>query len=688
LFEGTGWRAPERTQVEKPGQVQQGGAFDRDQPLTRRLPIWVLMAVLFTMAMINYSKRVGRLLAAPTYDDVNYMIDAAKRIQVFDLANVYNAVKHWIENPPHSPGETLLAMLGFSIFGIHDWAAYAANVLIILGLLLGANILLKDLHLIERIAIALFLLSVPIAGICVTEFRPDCAAGLATAMAILLTLREGALQTHGQRLGVGLLWAGALLMKPSIFPLTLGLCGLSLALYVCIRWLGEGIRVREAIHWQALVPVVATAFVLTIPHYISACRHILSYIHVNVIGAKREVWSIAGDWAVQLLYFWSGTGGEVMLYNHTWVLAPLLLLGATAVLYRGKRLETIRLLAMALIIAVAYAVPSVNPVKNWFFASAFVFLVILCSAMMLNGLFRYTSQNPLKKMAMRFLALGVIFTSLLLARGPDGLFGRGATQSTKDILTLQRIQRQIDEAIYLSRREAAPVLFCTTGGYSDASTLVFLSMVRGLELIGNGNYTETDLSIYRRNMQAASFILATEPGTGFVHEWLPSANVQEQTLAMAREMTEFGCIAEVPAKHGKRFFLFGRKEQFHGFDTAVGLDEPEGPYKSRFLPISRWGLWPATELKLTCETAEERNLHMTMWTNLDGQEIRIVVNGNDVQRLELMPDKNYNLSRASVPISLKAGENTVELRYSSHHSGLHNDPRLLSVLFTRLAIEP
>ena len=655
-------------------------------PLTLRLSIWAIIAVLFTAVMISYSMRAGRLLVAPTYDDVNYLTDAARRIHVWDSTDVFRGIRHWVNNPPHSPGETLLAMTGFAVFGIHDWAAYTANAFLILGLLLGADFLLNGLRMLEKIAVAIFILSVPISCICVTEFRPDCAAGLATALAILLTLREGALNTLRRQIAVGLLWAVALLMKPSIFPLTLGLAAMSFTFHISIRWLGERIPLRQAIHCRAWLLVGATALILAAPHYIGASHHILSYIHLNVIGADREVWYVPGDWPVQLLYFWGGTGGKMMLGEHIWVLTPLTLTGATAMLCLGKRSQRMRLLAIALIMVAAYAVPSINPVKNHFFAVSFDFLLVFSAATALGGIFRTTYQRQWKTIAIRGIGFSVIIIAVLLSRLPEGLFGFGTTQSTDTVMVLRRVQQQIDESIRRNRRELMPTVFCTTGGYADASPIAFLSIARGQELAAYIPYTKTDLLTYRRSMQEASFIIASQRGTGLVYDWLPSAKLQEQALAIAKSMNEFECIAKIPALHGKCFFVFAREDQFKGFDSVTGLDELEGPSSDLHLPRFRWGLGPATRMKLTCVTAEQRTLDLSMWTNLEGQEITVLVNGSEVTRIELRPNSEYILSRASVPLSLDAGENTIELHYARKHSKLA-DHRPLAVLFTHLAIE-
>jgi hypothetical protein len=108
------------------------------------------LSILFTAAIIQYSFRYGRLLLPPT------------------------------------PFATYLSALSFGIFGVHDWAPYCGNVMILFLLMAFVDYLLGKLAFWLKVVMLLFTLTLPFVGIAIHEFRPDIAWGLLTAMGTIL----------------------------------------------------------------------------------------------------------------------------------------------------------------------------------------------------------------------------------------------------------------------------------------------------------------------------------------------------------------------------------------------------------------------------------------------------------------------------------------------------------------------
>src|SRR5689334_4706711 len=103
--------------------------------VVRRIGLYLVLSALFTMIMVNYSLRYGRLAVGPTDDDCNYMVDALQRLNI-----LFHSPKQFAHNliqfPPHSPFSSALAIVAFLVFGLHQWAPYVANGLIVFMMLL------------------------------------------------------------------------------------------------------------------------------------------------------------------------------------------------------------------------------------------------------------------------------------------------------------------------------------------------------------------------------------------------------------------------------------------------------------------------------------------------------------------------------------------------------------------------
>src|SRR5450755_1698636 len=87
----------------------------------------VVISCIFVALQIQMSLRAGTLGLPPTYDDVGYFVDAARRIGEFLSGGLAEVIKGYISNPPHSPGSTFLAALGFMLFGMNAVAAAISN---------------------------------------------------------------------------------------------------------------------------------------------------------------------------------------------------------------------------------------------------------------------------------------------------------------------------------------------------------------------------------------------------------------------------------------------------------------------------------------------------------------------------------------------------------------------------------
>jgi hypothetical protein len=277
-----------------------------------RVALWAIVSIIFTLLIVQYSFVHGRLLMPAGYDDVIYLLDGLNRLEIWYGGGLWALALNWLHHPPHSPFSALLAIVGFSVFGIHDWAPYACDAVIIFTLLAFLDSMLGKLRLRGNIAAAIIALSTPIAGQSVAEFRPDMMAGLLSAMLVVMLLDGPIVGRRPMRLlRAGAVWGLCLWVKPSVFPVTLGLGGLALVLGtirdIALARPRRTKAIDIAVTWFF---VLLPAVILPLPHYLVEGRAIVHYIVANEIGPQRQMWQLHADRMTHLLYYSLGQGGR------------------------------------------------------------------------------------------------------------------------------------------------------------------------------------------------------------------------------------------------------------------------------------------------------------------------------------------------------------------------------------------
>src|ERR1700733_15307454 len=192
-------------------------------PNARWTTVFIVVAGLYAANVIQWSIWFGRLAMDPVFDDVGYLIDGLQRLNILDRFGFHEFCQTFINSPPHSPWSTSLAILSFALMGVHDWAPYALNGLLVFLFLCVAWDLVGQGDALTGAAIISIFLLLQLPFQAVFEFRPDFAVALFTAAFSLLILKMGCYETGAELRNhflVGLLAGLAYLTKPSFFPHT------------------------------------------------------------------------------------------------------------------------------------------------------------------------------------------------------------------------------------------------------------------------------------------------------------------------------------------------------------------------------------------------------------------------------------------------------------------------------------
>ncbi|MCC7351031.1 MAG: hypothetical protein IT446_10710 [Phycisphaerales bacterium] len=661
-----------------------GGAgpvfFHRQPPPHRgvRVGICIVLATVFTLMQIHYSMRHGRLLYAPGYDDVGYFNDGLIRLKQFYDQSVQGLVRDYVHSPPHTPFSTFLAMGAFAVFGRHEWAPYAANGLIILGLLLFVDFLLRGTTLLQRILVYLSVLTLPYCAAAVSEFRPDIACGLLTAAGIVLLLRQPLWSgSNRHKVFAGLIFGAAILVKPAIFPVTVALLGLSLLLATICDWISFPRARRIETTSKSWMLVILPALAVMLPHFLLAGKYIIQYIQTAVSGRDKALWALKGDTQWQLVYYLTGKGGHDMLSSLLWLVAAIWLVGAILMLVEMNRPRVLRGVAFFVVTAAAYFIPAVNHMKSPFLAAAFYGLLLLGMVIVLRDLGTWFGIGRLGRPAGTVLLAVVLGVSAWLAKFPDSLGDPASPQTISRNRTLNEVYAALHQS---AAKRISTRTFVTTAGELNAETLQFLALRDALPMNFADQHRSDDLNLYRQELDRSDYCIASEAGVDGIIDWLPSTRIQDQTLELVRTYGGFRQIAEVPTINGRRYFIFEKPGSFSGWDRIDGLAGEEGPYPQWQLPVVRWGLGNATTARFTAD-AGGVTLRIVARADIAGQVMTVELDGKPLMKHSF--DQSGRFDTLDIPLPVTAGVHSVVLRYLKHDL---NPDRPMAVLFQKLQI--
>jgi hypothetical protein len=512
-----------------------------------------LVSAFFTLAIVHYSMRHGRLIFHPTYDDVFYFADGLERLNLLYRTGLQGVLGAQVAEPPHSAFSTYLAAASFALFGQHDWAPYAGNVVVVFAVLMFADRLLGASSSLVRWSVLVLVLSVPALSVAVAEFRPDLPCGFLTAAGAVLLLEPRAKgATTGRLREAGLCFGLALLVKPPILPLTVVVLTASTALAV-LRDVPSGKRNARTATAYAL-PVVGTALLVGAIPLIGSAAYYFRYFMLAIFGSNKPVPDYAADAWHQAIYYLVGTGGKTMFGQHLFLLG--FAIAAAAWRDAGNRAAFARQSAVALL---AYLIPTISPVKQHFFGVTFVFIVLFMAVQAIalageNGVCRWRGHN-----IGGGAAAALAISGLLVAKGP--LYW--GEPNDKGFADRKALARALYGQIVRNAGGRPSTVFLTANGSINQYLLRYFALKDGeyeLRFRNLAFHEDTgDVEQFRGYIGSADMVVAGERGNSEAFEGLPSGQLQDVTLDLVRHSPRFvesGVFATLTP--GKRIYLFQR----------------------------------------------------------------------------------------------------------------------------------
>jgi hypothetical protein len=646
--------------------------------------VCILLAVLFTAILINHSIVRGRLANPPLYDDTVYLADGAKRLNDLYTGGFQHLLSSYTSDPPHSPFSAFLAMTGFLVFGLHEWAPYAMNGLLAVAYLLFVNHLLHGVRAPPKIACSLFLFSVPLCGYAVTEFRPDHACALATSAGCFLLLQRPFLTAGFRRVAlIGSLFGLAFLIKPSTSPATLVIFFATLFLAAVTDWLTcKPVPTAKA----GIIRIVLTVLLsigIAMVYYSVGWSQTVGYIREVMFGAHKSVWRTPGSASFHLTYYLTGLGGTAMLGNMLWFLIVPPALVAAIYIRRRRRSEIVRAAAFVLLVGGTFVIAAANQTKSAFLGLTFQTSLLLLAFLSLRQLLVFNRLHHPHTPWASVLVVLLVACGVLNFTWP--LFGTFQEHDPGLVRARHDLIYSIYDTIVASKPPVQSRILVVGIGAVTPEAYDFFSIRDGHRL-QFFTLDSPDLADYLSAVQRSDYVILSERETGCTATYMLQYQMLDPLLAHLRSNAAFEQLAYVPfSDTGKGFRIFSRKAK-DGFAPGMrlgGFGPIEGPYPQWNLPLVRWSHGSESTITVSRDRAMAATFHARFTTPIPDLTVQILLN-DVLLHTHVVPDHTVSQD-VMVPVELASGDNTIRLVYSRTVS-IDGLPR--AALFRAIRIVP
>jgi hypothetical protein len=367
---------------------------------------------------LRLAKQIGRLSVPPLYDDVSYFVDAAKwlvAVQINGIAANLGGLLH-----QHAPFSTLTAIIGFILVPDGYVGPYAINAVILLAFLLGIAHLTWRRPFVDIATCLVVAACVPVFWHTMTEARPDLPWGLALGLAIGAVLYRPFLQrSRWSVFGLGALCGLAAAIKPSAFPASLTCIGLAAgAQLVCECLEAEVGGFRAAVGRAGPPALVFAAGLLSSTFAIIGIELVntVNYILLAMVS-YRDFWLADESFRDSLLHYSVGPEGRLALKYWLWFGVALIMVRLGIALLHDRR-DVGRSITLVVAVLVAYAIPTLSPVKSYFLGAMFYGVFIVAMALnfcaIVAGLEDILSRLTLSPALRRWLVSGLHLLPLVV----------------------------------------------------------------------------------------------------------------------------------------------------------------------------------------------------------------------------------------------------------------------------------
>jgi hypothetical protein len=517
-----------------------------------------LISSIYTALVVQWSLREGRLAMDPVEDDVLYLIEGVQRLHILDTTGFGAFCNSLLQIPPHSPWTTALAVAGYALMGVHDWAPYVLNGSIVFLLLLFVCAFVSERDGVTRTAIVSFVLMLPLTLRAVHDFRPDVAVALFTAAFSLLLVKMGCYDDQGRtevrdHQFIGVVAGIAYLIKPSFFPHTTVMLLAAMVLAEVCRIIVSGRRSEFSRTVRRTIAILIAALVVAGPYYFFGGQIILEYFLTNSGTSYSALLAkIPGGFQAALLEYLIGNSSKQMFGPFQGELTVFLLLGlGIAVLRRNWRTFLFLMCGVALA-ALSLTIIAGGDMANIFFGCTWQLIFVLTSLYSLGELTRKWESRLIAIAFFLFSALAFFNSGL-----PKGVWTVSKDTARRNSINAAAVHEISTFAAKESRKSPINV-YVTFFGTVNSVSQAWLALGDNIPLDFHDLHRSGSVEDNLAGIKSADFVEVADPASKWLHQWLPVNALQNTFLDHLRQSSDFEELPPLQGTDGK-VYLFRRK---------------------------------------------------------------------------------------------------------------------------------
>jgi hypothetical protein len=539
-------------------RTNSGAASSLRIPSRETVLVLLIISSIYTALIVQWSLREGRLAMDPVEDDVVYLIEGAQRLRTLDTTGLGAFCKSLLQIPPHSPWSTGLAMAGYALMGVHDWAPYVLNGSIVFLFLLFVCAFVSPQDRMTQAVIVSFVLMLPLMLRAVHDFRPDVAVALFTTAFSLLLVKMGCYDDQGRtefrdHLFIGFVAGIAYLTKPSFFPHTSVMLLAAIILAEVCRLLSSSGCYQSGRTLRRSLAVLIGALIVAGPYYFFAGRTILDYFLVNSGTSYSALLAkIPGGFPAALHEYLIGTSSQQMFGPFLAQLTISLLLGFCVAAIRKNWRAVLFLSSGVALAALSIAIIAAGDMANIFFGCTWGLIFVSTS---LSSLGAFAGKRESQLIAVLFFASSVL--TFLTSDLPKGVWTVSKDTARQNSLNATVVHEIVAFAAKEPRKSLINV-YATFFGRVNSVSQAWLALSDNLPLdfhdLERSRSTEQNLA----GIQFADFVEVADPASKWLPAWLPINALQSTFLDHMRQNLSFEELPAVQGAEGK-VYLFRRK---------------------------------------------------------------------------------------------------------------------------------
>ena len=501
-----------------------------------RFIITGIIALMFTLGILQWSFIYGRLAIDITWDDVAYFQDAYLRIKTLYEKGFLSMLAELYNDPPHSPYSSLLAFIGFALFGPRDWVPYLMNFITIFTFIGFLAYIMRNINFIISTVILILFLCVPLSFFAVHEFRPDSAVAIFTCIFSFLAF-ESLLSKNNYdvfRLRfAGVVFGLALLCKPSFFAHTLAISFVVSCLIVVYRIIASN-HLRQQVNGKDIIYMLRDFYLpgilLAFPYYALNWLQIWNYFLINTRGKSSTIWNFNESisyWGVLKSFTFNGPAYS-MISSYLFLFSGVIIYSFLFFLYKRKWYNIYFLTGLIAVAIANLAIIVYGRHDNVFFGLTYQTMICFAMCYCLSSLYR-------NKISFAFnVLIFIAFTGWYMGNNP---LINMINNSNGDLVSSKRgsinfkIVKAIEDRLTESSHNfSQKKVFFSFAGEVNSASCQWLALQKSLPLKFSDLHREKDIDEYKKAISESDFVVVTDEDADGIYHWLPSFLIQKPIL--------------------------------------------------------------------------------------------------------------------------------------------------------------